>query len=44
MNRMFTTALAFGAGVAAYNIAQRTNMGSNRKMRQFTKKMKRAFK
>jgi hypothetical protein len=39
---MLTTALAFGAGVAAYNIAQRTNMMS-KQMRQMQKKVKRIF-
>jgi hypothetical protein len=43
MNRMVSTALAFGAGVAAYNIAQRTNLMSNRQLRQWQKKVKRVF-
>ncbi|MDP4103947.1 MAG: YrzQ family protein [Bacillota bacterium] len=43
MGRMFTTALAFGAGVAAYNIVQRSNMMSSRQMRQMQKKVKRIF-
>ncbi|MCQ6278203.1 YrzQ family protein [Bacillus sp. EB600] len=43
MNRMVSTALAFGAGVAAYNIAQRTNMLSNWQMRQWQKKIKRVL-
>jgi hypothetical protein len=43
MNRMISTALAFGAGVAAYNFAQRTNMMSNRQVRQLQKKVKRVF-
>jgi hypothetical protein len=40
---MLSTALAFGAGVAAYNVAQRTNMMSNKQMRQLQKKVKRVF-
>jgi hypothetical protein len=43
MGRMLTTALAFGAGVAAYNIAQRTNLMSSRQMKQMQKKVKRIF-
>jgi hypothetical protein len=40
---MISTVLAFGAGMAAYNIAQRTNLMSNRQMSQWQKKVKRVF-
>ncbi|MDN3018641.1 YrzQ family protein [Neobacillus drentensis] len=43
MNKMMTTMVAFGAGMAAYNIAQRNNMLSARNMKRMQKKVKRAM-
>ncbi|EKN69892.1 hypothetical protein BABA_07646 [Neobacillus bataviensis LMG 21833] len=43
MNKMMTTMVAFGAGMAAYNIAQRNNMMSARNMKRMQKKVKRAI-
>ncbi|MGX6442856.1 YrzQ family protein [Neobacillus sp. K501] len=43
MNKMMTSALAFGAGIAAYNIAQRNNMISARQMKRMQRKVKRAL-
>ncbi|MCM3114934.1 YrzQ family protein [Neobacillus sp. MER 74] len=43
MNKMMTTMIAFGAGMAAYNVAQRNNMMSTRNMKRMTKKVKRAI-
>jgi hypothetical protein len=35
--------IAFGAGVAAYNLAQRNNMMSGRNMKRVQRKIKRAI-
>ena len=43
MNKMMTSALAFGAGIAAYNIMQRNNVISGRQMRKMQRKVKRAL-
>lgn len=43
MNKMMTTVVAFGAGMAAYNIAQRNNLMSSRNMKRIQKKVKRAI-
>lgn len=43
MNKMMTSALAFGVGIAAYNIAQRNNMISARQMKRMQRKVKRAL-
>lgn len=43
MNKMMTSALAFGVGIAAYNIAQRNNMISTRQMKRMQRKVKRAL-
>ncbi|WP_081825319.1 YrzQ family protein [Bacillus sp. UNC41MFS5] len=43
MNKMMTTMIAFGAGMAAYNVAQRNNMMSTRNMKRMTRKVKRAI-
>ncbi|MEH7417993.1 YrzQ family protein [Neobacillus drentensis] len=43
MNKMMTTMLVFGAGMATYNIAQRNNIMSARNMKRIQKKVKRAI-
>jgi hypothetical protein len=43
MNKVMTSAIAFGVGVAAYNIAQRNNMMSGRQMKKIQRKVKRAI-
>lgn len=43
MNRMLTSAIAFGAGMVAYNYAQKNNLVSNRQMRKLTKRITRMF-
>ncbi|MFE8703274.1 YrzQ family protein [Cytobacillus sp. FJAT-54145] len=43
MNKMLTSVIAFGAGVAAYNIAQRNNMISGRQMRKMQKRIMKLF-
>jgi hypothetical protein len=43
MNKTMTTMLVVGAGMAAYNIAQRNNMMSGRNMKRMQKKVKRAL-
>ncbi|MEH7504993.1 YrzQ family protein [Neobacillus drentensis] len=43
MNKMMTTMIAFGAGMAAYNVATRNNMMSARNMKRMTRKVKRAI-
>lgn len=43
MNKMMTSMIAFGAGVAAYNLAQRNNMMSARNMKRVQRKIKRAI-
>jgi hypothetical protein len=43
MNKTMTSMIAFGAGMALYNIAQRNNMMSARQMKRMQKKVKRAI-
>jgi len=43
MNKMMTTVVAFGAGMAVYGIADRNNMISNRNIRKVKKMVKRMF-
>jgi hypothetical protein len=43
MNKMLTSVLAFGAGMAAYNLAQRNDIMSNRQMKRWQKKIKRSL-
>lgn len=43
MNKMLTSVLAIGAGVAAYNYAQRNQLMSRRNMKKMQRKMVKAF-
>ncbi|MBS4215547.1 MULTISPECIES: YrzQ family protein [Neobacillus] len=43
MNKLMTTMVAFGAGMAAYNLAQRNNLMSGRQMKRMQRKVKRAI-
>ncbi|MDP4171408.1 MAG: YrzQ family protein [Bacillota bacterium] len=43
LNKMITTVLAFGAGMAAFNYVQKNNMMSGRQMKKMQKRMTRAF-
>ncbi|WP_442595134.1 YrzQ family protein [Neobacillus sp. D3-1R] len=43
MNKMLTSAIAFGAGMVAYNYAQKNNLMSNRQMRKMTKRITKMF-
>jgi hypothetical protein len=43
MNKTMTSMIAFGVGIAAYNIAQRNNMMSARQMKRMQNKVKRAI-
>ena len=43
MNKMMTSMIAFGAGMAAYNLAQRNNLMSGRQMKRIQRKVKRAI-
>ncbi|WP_082193138.1 YrzQ family protein [Bacillus rubiinfantis] len=43
MNKMMTSMVAFGAGMAAYNLAQRNNWMSARQMKKIQRKVKRAI-
>jgi hypothetical protein len=43
MNKMMTSMIAFGVGMAAYNVAQRNNLMSGRQMRKMQRKIKRAI-
>ncbi len=43
MNRMMTSAIAFGAGIAAYNMMQRNNMISERRVKRMARKVRRAI-
>ncbi|WP_342432410.1 YrzQ family protein [Neobacillus sp. FSL H8-0543] len=43
MNKVMTSVIALGVGVAAYNIAQRNNMMSGRQMKKMQRKVKRAL-
>jgi len=43
MNKMITSVLAVGAGVAAYNYAQKNNLMSDRNMRKLKRGIKGMF-
>ncbi|MGJ7921471.1 YrzQ family protein [Neobacillus sp. LXY-4] len=43
MNRMVTSALAIGAGVAAYSLMRNNNMMTNRQMKRIGKRITRMF-
>ncbi|MED3562539.1 MULTISPECIES: YrzQ family protein [Bacillus] len=43
MNKMMTSVVAFGAGMAAYNWAQRNNMMSARNLKKMQRNVKRAI-
>jgi hypothetical protein len=43
MNKVMTSVIAFGAGMAAYNLAQRNNYMSGRQMKKMQRKVKRAI-
>lgn len=43
MNKLMTSMIAFGAGMAAYNLVQRNNLMSGRQMKRIQKKVKRVF-
>jgi hypothetical protein len=43
MNKMLTSAIAIGAGMVAYNYAQKNNLISSRKMKKWQKRMTKAF-
>jgi hypothetical protein len=43
MNKVMTSVVAFGVGMAAYNIAQRNNMMTGRQMKRMQRKVKRAL-
>ncbi|MFK9091351.1 YrzQ family protein [Bacillus salipaludis] len=43
MNKMMTTMIVFGVGMAAYNIAERNNMMSARNLKRLQKRVKRAI-
>ncbi|MBS8265016.1 DUF3918 domain-containing protein [Mesobacillus boroniphilus] len=43
MNRMLTSVIAIGAGMAAINYASNNNMMSGRKMKRLGRKMTRAL-
>lgn len=43
MNKMTTSMIAFGVGMAAYNLAQRNNMMSMSNMKKMQRKVKRAL-
>ncbi|MEH7124022.1 DUF3918 family protein [Bacillus sp. JJ1532] len=40
---MITTAMAFGAGMAAYNLVQRNNLMSQRQMKKLQRRITRLF-
>ncbi|NHM30421.1 YrzQ family protein [Neobacillus terrae] len=43
MNKVITTVIAFGAGMAAYNYAQKNDMMSGRKVKKMQRKISRAL-
>ncbi|WP_102263687.1 YrzQ family protein [Mesobacillus jeotgali] len=43
MNKMLTSVIALGAGMAAYNYASNNNLMSGRKMKRLGRKMTRAL-
>jgi len=43
MNKMVTSMLTVGAGIVAYNYAQKNNLISNRQMKKFKKSVRGIF-
>jgi len=43
MNKVITSLIAFGAGMAAYNYAQKNDMMSGRKVKKMQRKLSRAL-
>ena len=43
MNKAITSVIAFGAGMAAYNYAQKNDMMSGRKVKKLQRKISRAL-
>jgi Protein of unknown function (DUF3918) len=43
MNRVLTSAVAFGAGMAALNLVQRNNLMSGRQMKKLQKRISKAI-
>jgi hypothetical protein len=43
MNKVMTSVVALGVGVAAYSVVQRNNMMSGRQMKRIQRKVKRAL-
>lgn len=43
MNRVLTSALVFGAGMAAYGLAQKNNLMSERQMKKIQKRITKAL-
>lgn len=43
MNKVITSVIAFGAGMAAYNYAQKNDMMSGRKVKKMQRKLSRAL-
>ncbi|UII54980.1 YrzQ family protein [Cytobacillus spongiae] len=43
MNKMMTSMMALGAGIAAYNMASRNNMMSKRKMKKLGRRINKAL-
>ncbi|EIJ83608.1 YrzQ family protein [Bacillus methanolicus] len=43
MNKMLTSVIALGAGMAVYNYAQKNNMISNRKIKNMQKRITKVF-
>ncbi|MCM3566491.1 YrzQ family protein [Neobacillus mesonae] len=43
MNKMMTSMIAFGAGMAAFNLAQKNNLMSERQMKRMKRKVKRSI-
>ncbi|MDF2904564.1 MAG: hypothetical protein K0S25_2202 [Bacillus sp. (in: firmicutes)] len=43
MNRVVSSALAIGAGMAAYNLMKNNNMMSTRQMKKIGKRISKAF-
>lgn len=43
MNRVLTSAIVFGAGMAAYNLAQKNNLMSGRQRKKIQKRITKAL-
>ncbi|CAM3818843.1 YrzQ family protein [Mesobacillus zeae] len=43
MNKMFTTVLAFGAGMAVSTLVGKTNLPNKRQMKRMKKRISKAF-